>query len=502
MQRLRLLLSLEEEVSISSRAASSGGHDGLAFIPGSALLGVAAQQLYRKLSQKEAFTLFHSGKVRFGNLYPISASGLPMFPIPLSWQIEKTKGNYLNHDQEQEKFIAEAIFNGNACTKKPSEPKQLRAGFVSDTGEHFLPTQTFRMKTAIDPKTGMADKSKIFGYQALAADSLWYADIEYEDSVAGPLIAELKAVFEEAIFFGRSRSAEYGKAKVYKIIEEKLSTTNEIKSGELTLWLQSDLCLVNDLGMPVLQPEPAYFGLTGEIDWSKTFIRSRRFVLFNSYRRTYEPERVVINAGSVLTFTITADGILENPSLYPETGLGRFILHSPLLQGEHPSFQASQTPLPKPSATTASALTPEEQNLLTWLKGSKQFDQAKQDYEKEAKNWLKELREIYPAACRFAGAGDNFCLGPSASQWGSVMNAAKAASTKEALFQTLFTSDHAICRSDNKGWEQEFFFNNRVVKFANWFKAKAENQEPRLIQIFASLAMKEVQNKMRQGAHR
>ncbi len=187
MKRWRLLFKLEEEISISSRAASSGGHEGLPFIPGSALLGVAAQKLYRQLSQEQAFILFHSGKVRFGNLYPISMLGLPMLPIPLSWQVEKDQKDHIENNQ----FKAEKIYNGTAATPAQAlkQAQQLRTGFVSEAGEHFLPAQNFRMKTAIDPKTGMADESKIFGYQSLANDALWYADIECDDNVDKNLLA-------------------------------------------------------------------------------------------------------------------------------------------------------------------------------------------------------------------------------------------------------------------------------------------------------------------------
>ncbi len=313
----------------------------------------------------------------------------------------------------------------------------------------------------------------------------------------------MREVFAEAVFFGRSRSSEYGKAHIFEIIEENLSDSISLATGEVSLWLHTDLCLVNDLGMPALEPKPEFFGLTGSIVWEKTFIRTRRFILFNSYRRTYEPERFAINAGSVLTFALNEAGNLKNPSLYPETGLGRFIVNSPLLQGQHPTFTTAPKALAKPtSALSAQPLSAEEKQFFNWLEGSDSFDQAKQDYEKTAKQWLYELGKIYPAACRFAGAGENFCLGPSASQWGSVVAEAKVATSKAQLFQKLFEDNHAICKADHKGWQQDFFFDNKIDKFATWFKNKAKDQEPRLIQIFATLAMKEVQNKMRQGAKR
>ena len=63
MHHAALILTLSADAVFSARAATLGGHEGLDHIPGAALLGWAAGQLYGGGGRK-AYILFHSGKVR------------------------------------------------------------------------------------------------------------------------------------------------------------------------------------------------------------------------------------------------------------------------------------------------------------------------------------------------------------------------------------------------------------------------------------------------------
>jgi len=84
MKRYQLILELHEDVVFSARSATLGGHRSLDYIPGAALYGVSASKLYDSLG-RYAFTVFHSGKVRFGNGYPLAPNGEVGFPVPFSW---------------------------------------------------------------------------------------------------------------------------------------------------------------------------------------------------------------------------------------------------------------------------------------------------------------------------------------------------------------------------------------------------------------------------------
>ena len=77
MQALHYQITLNDDVVLSSNC-SSAEHSSLDYISGGTLLGVLASKLYHQLSEEQAFTVFHSGKVRFNNGYINKALPLPL----------------------------------------------------------------------------------------------------------------------------------------------------------------------------------------------------------------------------------------------------------------------------------------------------------------------------------------------------------------------------------------------------------------------------------------
>ncbi len=78
------------EPVIVSKTTATTNHQGLDHISGSAILGLAASDLYPQLSQQPDLTwsLFHSGEVQFGPCYPLVGNELSL-PTPASWHFEK-----------------------------------------------------------------------------------------------------------------------------------------------------------------------------------------------------------------------------------------------------------------------------------------------------------------------------------------------------------------------------------------------------------------------------
>ena len=62
--------TLLSDVILNQTSATEGEMESLDFIPGNTFLGIAAGALYGKLKPQEAATVFHSGKVRFGDAHP------------------------------------------------------------------------------------------------------------------------------------------------------------------------------------------------------------------------------------------------------------------------------------------------------------------------------------------------------------------------------------------------------------------------------------------------
>ena len=84
-----LKITTLEEVVISERAANEGSHASLDYLPGATFLGAIAARLYEDLSEQEAYQVFHSGKVRFGNALPLSQDEQQTYPMPLCWYKNK-----------------------------------------------------------------------------------------------------------------------------------------------------------------------------------------------------------------------------------------------------------------------------------------------------------------------------------------------------------------------------------------------------------------------------
>ena len=107
---------------------------------------------------------------------------------------------------------------------------------------------------------------------------------------------------------GRSRSAQFG---AVDIEQQDLVQTNQVKIPAqplLTLWLTSDMQLQNN-GQPTLIPEPQVLGLPEGTKWitESSFLRTRRYSMYNAYRRHYDKERQVISRGSVLRYQLPSD---------------------------------------------------------------------------------------------------------------------------------------------------------------------------------------------------
>ncbi len=300
-QVLNLELELLDDAVFSERAASVGAHAGLDYVPGSALLGWAARHLYASLDACDAWLLFHSGKVRFGNALPLTANGLIAYPSPLSLHFHKSK----KWREEDGRARPDTLLNLARATMPGGEQwQQLRNTWLTSDGSTHQPTRELSMKTAIDPSTGRAAQSQLYGYDALRAGQRFVARIEVDADVSESLFGRLCEVFADTIaHLGRSRSSQYG--RITCRLREQIAPPacdDAAPSRELLLWLLSDMAILRD-GRPVFAPCPEDLGLpSGRLVRERSFIRARAFSPYNTHRRTPDIERQLIMAGSVLFF--------------------------------------------------------------------------------------------------------------------------------------------------------------------------------------------------------
>lgn len=452
MMNQALAITLIDDCVFSARGATAGAHEGLDRIPGQAILGAAATALYAGLDLPSAFELFHSGRLRCGDAVPW-VDGMPAWPMPLAWHQRK-------HVEADTSGWLRAGAVHNLAHDEIEHPKQLRRGYVSEAGHWVKPRMAMRMKTAIDQHSGRAQDGQLFGYEALAAGQRFVTWIQADSALAASAFEAVIGALCGTCWLGRSRSAEYGRVQIERI-DLSMPEQQLAPQKRMTLWLLSDLALLDEHGQPTLEPSPAHLGLgRGRIIWSQTFLRSRSYSPWNAFRRGWDRERRVLVAGSVITLELDADPTPEMQArlaaglgLYREGGLGRVWVNPPLLARARPDFQ------PRPPERNPALPPRPDDPLLAWL--DDQDDSWKVGVDDTARDLANACRQVLRDARRIAGIRPGEAFGPSPSQWGSVQEAAQRATGSELhaiLFGRMGGDDaqafDGVIKSKGEGWQE------------------------------------------------
>lgn len=479
MRELVLKLRLLEDVIVNERPANEGGHAGLDYLPGFLLLGAAAARLYAQLPRPEAWRLFHSGQVRFGDALPW-ADDQPTWPIPLCWHERK------NAPAIKEQWIAgEQVRNLQfGPFKDNAQPKQLRSGYVRVDGRHLSVEKAFRMKTAIDPNTGRVAESQLFGYESIRAGQSFVAHVRAAADLDATLWQRLvEALTDQGeLLLGRSRSAEYGRVAVERLdrrLGDLEPAPNTATQGvDVTLWCLSDVALIDQWGQPILAPTPEALGLQrGEIVWDRTFLRFRRYALWNRHRDGYDVERQVIQHGSVIGLRLPSPltdaertHLAAGVGLYREAGLGWVSVDPQLLAQPEPVFGECRH--------TLESQPPSRPNhpLIAWLEVEQGGGERRRVAETQVQDLRKKLEHCYDQARRYAGVPEHLPIGPSPSQWGTLYEVARQDDSQDlaGLRMRLFVGNNALCKAAGENWQDQFFDDQGVRTFFDWFKAAAE----------------------------
>ena len=471
MRTLDLLLTLRDDLVASASSATEGAHETLDFIPGAMLLGAVAARLYRELPRAQAYDMFHSGRMRFGDGLPVGPDRAPGFPMPLCWHEKKTEGavdiGWIVPDRLRN-FQHDRFRHGE-------QPKQMREGHVRLDGCVLTVRKTLRMKTALDPASGRIAEGQLFGYEAICAGQVFRARVAADADLPEVLWQRLAAVIAGGeLVLGRSRSAEYGRVRVAVDTPPFAGpTTGKTADGRLTLWCLSDLALIDENGQPTLEPSPERLGLgKGKVEWEATFLRFRSYVPWNAYRCAYDVERQVIRRGSVITLSLDEPPSVDRlaalaggTGLWREAGLGWLWANPPLLSTLHPVL-AERTMREEPAA----ALPRPEHPLIRWLEAQQGAGKTHRDAEKRARKLAQDLVERYRLARAYAGLAEEIPIGPSPSQWGSVLAKAKEVADSAGLRRSLFDGDGAVCKPKGEGWQDAFCDDAGLRSFHAWLK--------------------------------
>lgn len=474
MKRFGVRISLLDDAAFTERAGTVGGPKGLDYIPGGALLGVAARQLYSTLSKEEAWRVFHSGDVRFGCALP-GANGDPTYPMPLSWYRAK------DGPDDEANVVSEAVWNCVVHDPLASDVqlKQVKREYVSTDGRLVHTKLPLNMMTAIDSETRRASEGQLFGYQMIPEGTELVATVEADDSVGDATWSQLKRAFDGEIRVGHSRSA-LGGALATVFDDPPRTAHGDTRAKDLVLWLLSDLAALTPHGVATVQPRPEWLGLpAGKLDLSRSFMRFRRYSPWNAKRGGYDLERLVVSQGSVLVFQLDSlpDASLvplleRGLGLYRQCGLGRVWANPSLLEGVQPLFetQPARTAQDSSSAAAKDTATPD---LVLWLEEKTRGSASREQRDKTAEQFAKTLADAYKAARALKALPKPAPMGPSPSQWGTVFQVTRDG---RGLWPAqLFDGPDAVCKAISKGWKDEVAPSRT---FAQWFHEQIKGIAP------------------------
>lgn len=436
---LKFKCTLDSDLILSQTSSSEGNQKTLDFIPGNNFLGIVASQLYQEGSA-DSLDLFHSGKVRFGDAHP-SIDGIRGLKVPASMYYPKlgsaSEECYIHH-----------LTNHNSKEIKAKQLKQCREGFYAfgeTTGKPVNIQKNFTIKSAYDSQKRRSKDSQLFGYESLAKGLVMFFEVESE------LTDEQNQQIVDALIgkrhIGHSRSAEFGlvtiEKKDYKEIE---SSKPDSATDFVTIYADGRLIFLNQYGEPTCQPTPEELGVDGgEIDWSKSQIRTFQYAPWNGKRHTYEADRWGIEKGSV--FVVKMEGAhcpdkSQYVGCYKNEGFGKVIYNPVFLSGDpNGSGKALFTLEDKEYEEFASSNAPKPaSNLIDYLVSRKITVESNRTVYQTVQDEVT-LLEPY------------FKKGKFASQWGSIRSIAMITSDSRQLITAIDTFlSHGVAQAK---WEEQ-----------------------------------------------
>jgi len=431
------------DVVLNQRAATEGNQESLDFIPGNNFLGIVAGKLYDELKPEENLLLFHSGKIRFGDAHPeqlkleknekgkneLKPTGKRSLRIPASFY--KSKLSKL----EDGLYISHEVTNPEEKTYKDFHPKQCRTGFYIFENELFEEVRTeksFAIKSAYDSEKRRSKDEMMYGYESLAAGSFWLFEVAIDDDVDSQLIEKIKSslvIGEKRI--GRSRTAQYGLVKISEVKKdsEEIPASIRMRGSDILIYTEARLIFLDEYGLPTFQPTAEQLGIReGEIDWSRTQVRTFQYAPWNFKRQCRDADRCGIEKGSVF---VIKDGVLKEKSnefwvgSYQNEGFGKVIVNPDFLQVEPNSNGKAKYKFVENNQKPAPSETSSNDPLFKFLTQQQEKEKNEQNIVRKVNKFVEDYEGKFKS--------DSF-----ASQWGTIRSTAMQHKKKQEITNALF----------------------------------------------------------------
>lgn len=443
MKTLKFKCTLLSDVILNRKSASEGSNNTLDFIPGNAFLGIVASH-YQEFSKEEAWTIFHSGRVRFGDGHPVAAGNVRSLRVPASWFYPKMKSItdvcYIHHFYDRGK-------DNKENDGEPQQLKQCREGFYefdSDVSKaaKVLVQKSFAIKSAYDRAKRRALDECMYGYESLDAGMQFLFKVEVDDDAWAD---KIKEKLEGRKHIGRSRTAQYGEVKIEECDFAEVPTCPDpidLHDGHkyVTVYADSRLLFFDNFHEDkspefTLQPTGKDLGIKGgEIDWEKSQVRTFQYAPWNGKRQNWDADRMGIEKGSVFVVKLP-EGPKPNlqstcVGVYQNEGFGAVIYNPAFLRVREDTNGEARIQF-KNAKSNAKDIEDKDHSdkpvpqLLNFLVRRKKHHEAQTYIYQMVNEFVEKNRDNFK--------GERF-----ASQWGAIRSIAMQERTAEEIKNALF----------------------------------------------------------------
>lgn len=469
MKVLKYKVELLTDIILNQKAATEGANTTLDFIPGGCFLGIVAREIYEGNSGEQNLTIFHSGKVRFGDAHPANGK-VRTLRVPAMMMQPKLK--------KEEYYISVAAHPKDDEAKKKLRElqlKQCRTGFYDFSQKPALKVETdtsFAIKSAYDKENRTSLKNAMYGYEALRKGLTLYFEVEVDDEALAETIGKALVGTKH---IGRSRSAQYGLVEIQPHDFQTIDATKSPCKDEIYVYADGRLIFLDANGLSTFRPTAKDLGIeNGEIDLEKSQVRTFQYAPWNATRQCFDTDRCGIEKGSVFVVKCKGDTPTLSPrhvGSYQNEGFGKVLYNLAFLEAEANDqygkavYQLKKAEKEKGQETNTDAT---KSPLLNYLRLENKEAKITFDIYKYVKKWVDDY-------------ASSFASKEFASQWGTIRALASIRKAEKTVWNMLFEKEdgyleHGIAKDK---WD-EGGRKKKLQEFINGLPENMDNEDVRL----------------------